>query len=123
MPAPFSPPPPPPPALSKTQQRKLARALAAQALADADPSASSSTAGGPDGPPMTADEAQERLDSVGSACSAVVSKRVKLLSKKAVSHALLVAGCWRRRDEGKAGSASRDEGGRVRAARGPSFPG
>lgn len=68
------------PVLSKTQQRKLARQ---QALAEAEAAASSSS--GPPGPAMSAQEAEERLESIGSACGAVLGKRIKLLSKKAVS--------------------------------------
>lgn len=84
-----SPPPPddsPAPTLSKTQLRKLARqqasALAAAASTDAD---ASSSAQPRDGPSMSVHEALERLDSVGSACSSVVGKRVKVISKKIVS--------------------------------------
>lgn len=34
---------------------------------------------------MSVHEALERLDSVGSACSSVIGKRVKVISKKIVS--------------------------------------
>lgn len=70
------------PVLSKTQQRKLARQLA---LAEAEAAAASSEGvSRPQGPAMSVEEAEERLDSVGSACGAVLGKRIKLLNKKAV---------------------------------------